>query len=357
MRKHYLDNIRGMTVMLVLLFHVIYMFNGEGIIGVIGPITEHRLQDVLQYMLYPWFMDILFIVSGISAKLYLDRHSEKEFLRARTRKLLVPSTLGLFAFQWIQGYFNMRIGGGYADVRALPCVLRYCIMAVSGTGVLWTIQMLWLFSLLLLLLRRWKKESRLCEKANMAVLLLLAIPAWGMAQILNTPIVVCYHFGLYGFCYFAGYYLFSWDSVIEKLQRYSPYLIGGSAVLCCVYIKCYFGENFAEAPVFNSPLGIVFAWSTCLAVLGGMKRYCDKETRFTRFINQRAWGIYVFHYLPLSATALLLTEHTTLPAICIYLLTALAAFCGALALYAIISRIPLLRWCVLGIKKEKHHVC
>lgn len=357
MRKHYLDNIRGMTVMLVLLFHVIYMFNGEGIVGVIGSITEHRWQDVLQYMLYPWFMDILFIVSGISAKLYLESHSETEFLRARTRKLLVPSTLGLFAFQWIQGYFNMRIGGGYADVRALPGVLRYLVMAVSGIGVLWTIQMLWLFSLLLLLLRRWKKESGLCEKANMLSLLLLTIPAWAMAQLLNTPVVVCYRFGIYGFCFFAGYYLFSCDSVTEKLAKYSPYLIAGSVLLCAVFVKRYFGENYAEAPVFNSPLGTAFAWCSCLAVLGGMKRYDDKETRFTRFINQQSWGLYVFHYLPLSAAALLLTEHTELPAICIYLLTALAAFGGALALYALISRIPFLRWCVLGIKKERNHVC
>ena len=38
MRKLYIDNIRWITVVLVVLYHVIYMFNGIETFGVIGPI-------------------------------------------------------------------------------------------------------------------------------------------------------------------------------------------------------------------------------------------------------------------------------------------------------------------------------
>ena len=34
MRKYYLDNIRWITVVIVVLYHVIYMYNAEGIPGV-----------------------------------------------------------------------------------------------------------------------------------------------------------------------------------------------------------------------------------------------------------------------------------------------------------------------------------
>jgi hypothetical protein len=37
----------------------------------------------------------------------------------------------------------------------------------------------------------------------------------------------------------------------------------------------------------------------------------------------------------------------------VYLLVAIAAFAGSYLLYEIMSRIPFIRWCVLGIKKEK----
>ena len=68
MRKYYLDNIRWITVVIVVLYHVIYMYNAEGIPGVCGKITDLEVQyfDVFQYIVYPWFMMLLFMVSGIS---------------------------------------------------------------------------------------------------------------------------------------------------------------------------------------------------------------------------------------------------------------------------------------------------
>lgn len=107
MRKYYVDNIRWITVLLVVLYHVIYMYNGVATAGVIGPFYEVQYQDVFQYMVYPWFMALLFIVSGMSSRYYLEMHTIKEFIASRTRKLLVPSTIGLLIFQWILGYFTM----------------------------------------------------------------------------------------------------------------------------------------------------------------------------------------------------------------------------------------------------------
>ena len=77
MRKKYLDNIRWITVILVVIYHVLYMYNAEGIPGTLGRITDLPVQyyDMYQYFVYPWFMFVLFIVSGISARSYLTRHS------------------------------------------------------------------------------------------------------------------------------------------------------------------------------------------------------------------------------------------------------------------------------------------
>ncbi|MBQ3921851.1 MAG: acyltransferase family protein, partial [Spirochaetales bacterium] len=151
MRQHYLDNIRTLTVLLVVIYHVFYMFNGVAAYGVVGPIADAREaytagqyldvtsdgvlyaqpQDITQYILYPWFMVLLFIVSGMSSKFYLDSHSAKEFAKSRTVKLLVPSTLGLLVFQWIQGYFNMRLAHVFERLPAeMPIVAKYLLMCV-----------------------------------------------------------------------------------------------------------------------------------------------------------------------------------------------------------------------------------
>ena len=44
MRKYYLDNIRWVTVVLVVIYHVLYMYNGEGILGGLGKITALDVQ-------------------------------------------------------------------------------------------------------------------------------------------------------------------------------------------------------------------------------------------------------------------------------------------------------------------------
>lgn len=85
MRKHYLDNIRWATVLLVVLYHTIFMYNHVVTVGVVGPVTDCRWQDALQYLLYPWFMVVLFLVSGASARYALDSHSGKAFFAERTR--------------------------------------------------------------------------------------------------------------------------------------------------------------------------------------------------------------------------------------------------------------------------------
>ena len=58
------------------------------------------------------------------------------------------------------------------------------------------------------------------EKAALPVLFLLVIPVWGAAQILNTPVICVYRFG--------------------------------------IYVRYYFGENYAEEPVVNSPFSILY---------------------------------------------------------------------------------------------------
>ncbi len=45
MRKKYIDNMRWITVVLVVIYHVIYMFNGVGVLGGAGALskTQYRI--------------------------------------------------------------------------------------------------------------------------------------------------------------------------------------------------------------------------------------------------------------------------------------------------------------------------
>ena len=48
MRKHWIDNLRWVTVLLVLFYHVIYFYNNKGVVGGIGGFGDGpQYQDVV----------------------------------------------------------------------------------------------------------------------------------------------------------------------------------------------------------------------------------------------------------------------------------------------------------------------
>ena len=355
MRKSYLDNLRWVTVVLVVIYHVLYMYNAEGIVGTVGKITSLDVQyyDVYQYIVYPWFMMLLFIVAGISAKYALDKMTAKEFIRARTVKLLVPSTLGLFAFHFIQGYINASLSD--AGSLPVPGFVKYLIYCLSGIGVLWFIQMLWVFSLVIVLIKKIDKDRfwNVCRKTPVWVLFLLVLPVFGAGQILNTPIIVCYRFGLYFLGFLIGYFVFSHDEVIENMKKFFWVFAVIASGLCIAFCVMYFGQNYADNPINRSPLFLSFSWFGSLAMISGFAKFMDFENNFTKWMSKRSWGLYMFHYLGISAVALFIAKPGLLPAWCCYLLSAVMGFALAYLLNFIIPKIPVYRWFVMGISKKK----
>lgn len=355
MRKSYIDNLRWVTVVLVVFYHVFYMYNAEGILGTLGKITDLEVQyfDLYQYIVYPWFMALLFIVSGISARYYIERHTGKEFIKSRTVKLLVPSTIGLFVFQFIQGYINVSFSEA-GNIEA-PGFVKYIIYCLSGIGVLWYIQMLWLFSLVIVLIKKIDKDRfwNICRKTPFWVLILIAVLFWGAGQLLNTPVIVSYRFGFYFLAYLLGYFVFSHDEVIEVTKRYFPIFAVIAVGLGTAFCIVYFGQNYADDPVYRSPLFLLYGWFGCVAMVGGFAKFFDFTNKFTKWMGSHSWGLYIFHYLGISMVALYLAKPGLVPAWGCYLLSTIAGFGLSYILYFVISKIPFFRWAVLGISKKK----
>ena len=360
MRKHWIDNLRWVTVLLVLFYHVIYFYNNKGVFGGIGGFGDGpQYQDVIMYILYPWFMPILFILAGISARYALENHSAKEWFKARTRKLLVPGTIGLFVFHWMVGYFNTVVASREGVFDGIPAIAKYFIMAFSGIGPLWFIQVLWLLCLVLLLVRKLDKNDRIwnwCGKAGIVPIILLGILFWaGEHTLIRNPrpesldgLLNLYKPIFYLIPFLMGYFVFSHDEVQERLEKVWGPLLICAAISGIILIATTFGQDNTSPEYLGSPLNTLYGWLMCLAMMAWFKAKFDYTGKFAGYMTKSSFGLYIVHYLVIAAVGYTLKVHTNLPPAAIYAILTVAVFTLSPLLYEAIRRIPVVKWCVLG---------
>ena len=364
MRKHWIDNLRWVTVLLVLFYHVIYFYNNKGVFGGIGGFGDGpQYQDVVMYILYPFFMPLLFILAGISARYALDKYPAKDWFRARTRKLLVPSTIGLFVFHWMVGYFNTAVAQNTSVFDGIPGVAKYALMAISGTGPLWFIQVLWLLSLVLLLVRKLDKNDRFWTwggKANIVWIILLGVLYWlGSQTLVKNPrpesadgLLNLYKPLFYMIPFLLGYFLFSHDEVQERLGKVWIPLLGCAVVAGGILIGTTFGQDNTSPQYLGTPLNNLYGWMMCLAMMAWFKVRFDRTGPFAAYMTKSSFGLYIVHSLVVASLGYMMKMYTQLPPWAMYIILTVAVFTLSPLLYEILKRIPFVRWAVLGEKKS-----
>ncbi len=355
-RKYYLDNIRWITVCIVVVYHIFYLFNCSGVITNM-TVQGVPIVDTFEIFVYPWFMCLLFVVSGISSRLSLGKRTPKEFIKERFSKIFVPSICGIFIYGWIAGYITDKctdIFAGNGD--SVPAVLKYFIYSLIGSGPLWFAHIVFVASLLLLIAVKLDKNDifrNLCGKTNYLVLFLLTAAVWGSSLILNVPTISVYRFGIYLFMFFLGYFVFSHDEVIEKLKKIAVPMgiiafIGGIAYTAFIY-----GKTFTDDSVLQSPITNIYLWTAVLAILGLGAKYLNFSNKFTKYMTKNNFAFYVLHYTIVLLIGYFCVTYLNLPFGFYYVIMAVGTVIILPVLTEIIKRIPVLRKLVLGISKPK----
>ena len=385
MRYHYLDNIRWVTVLLVMFFHVFYYFNAYCMGSGIGGFSDYQPQDAVLYLLYPWLMPLLFVVAGMSSRYALQRKSAGEYLRTRTRKLLVPATLGLLVFQWMAGYFGMQTMNFrfHADMGAgQPWWVMYIMWAVCGGGGLWFIQLLWLFSLITIvdpLLLHTSQAPSLCREGRggsrgswMAAFGLLLFGALlylsdqtvmdGENSMQDPAMLYNVYRPLYYLtAYLFGYFFFVREEVQGLLVRLR-WMIIPAALACGIWLTITtFGQD-AYSPAYIRSVGNnLYAWLAILAMFAAFRTWFNHDVsrlskpsiaKICTFFRDASYGLYILQFFVYMSIGYLLRAYTALPPWAMYVLLFLAMFTLTPALYLLIRRIPLLGYCVLGLSSK-----
>ena len=356
-RNFAVDNLRYGVVLSVIVYHIFYLFNSVGVISTIA-VQGIPQMDVIEYVLYPWFMAILFLLAGVGARYSLSRRTGRAFWRQRVQTILVPAVGGFFLTDWV----TTLILGRYVDLfggmgAQIPGFVKYLLFCLMGIGPLWFLHVLLLACALLLLVRALDQKDRLyalgVKAANPVVLLLGFFPYWGMAQILNVSLMPMYRFGLYLYLFLLGYCVFSHPEVLAVLKKWHLPLLAAAAVSGAAFVWRYWGQNFGDLPCLKQPLTNGYAWLAILALIGCAEAWWDREFAFTRWMRPRSFSFFALHYPVLAVFAWLYATVLALPMGLVYVLLMATTAVVLPVLYEIFSRIPGLRYWLLGIRGQK----
>lgn len=342
MRKHYLDNIRIIVILLLFPYHTFMIWNNFGAKFYIWGGNNNTLSALL-ILVSAWIMPILFVIAGISTRYSLEKRNKKQFTRERIKRIFIPFISGLILLIPFQTLFARKFFFNY-DGGLLENLFYFFthISDLNGYDGMFTFGHLWfllylliitLVTLLVIKKLPFDKVNSKISKINIMGIILLFL-----------PIFIFYSFGNFGgqsigkymLLYLLGYYLFSED-FIEKIVKHKAIILSlfviTQVLLVILYFKYgYYGDllvNFVE-------------WLGTLSCIIIGKLFLNKENKLTNYFRKASFPIYILHQ-----TFLIMIGYYTLIIVDSIVLQINVIMLGSLILtimvYEIICRIPILK--------------
>lgn len=352
-RKSYIDNIRWITTILVIIYHIIYVFNCSNVVSNID-VRGIPILDSFCVFVYPWFMCLLFVISGISSKYALNNKTSKEFIKDRSKRILIPSIVGIFLLGWISGmstnYYNDIFMGNASSV---PAIIKYIIYCLIGIGPLWYCHVLYIACLLLVLLKKIDKQdklSKLCNNIKPIMLIPLFLLVWLSSFILNTPVITVYRFGIYLLMFFLGYYVFSNEKLLDNMKNLAIPLILITLIIGIIYTINYYGQNYTLNNVLQNIFTNLYLYIAIISILVFGKKYLNFNNNFSKYMNNNNFSFYILHYPLIICIGFILVNYFNLPFIFNYIIILISIVILLPILSFILKRIPILNKLLLGVK-------
>jgi glucan biosynthesis protein C len=325
-RLHYLDWLRVILIFGVFLFHAVHPFDVL-LDWHIKNAEKSGAATAFLLLINPWGMPLFFLVAGAGSKFALRRRSNRQYVRERVARLLIPFIVGSILLSPLQGYLEALHKGTYQGSfpSFIPEMLAENISgnlftpAVFGDWGfhLWFLAFLFLHSVLALPVFRWFEGDagqstiawlgRLVEKRG--GILLFVVPL-ALSRVLVQPFSPPEVHGWLDFVYFflffiLGYIIYSDDRFLIAVRKDRWLLFAGGILGLVAYggLSAAFGDQaFEWAVTFVAPWSIILilifvlmSWGWALFALFLAMAYLNFSNKWLAYGNDTIMPFYLFH--------------------------------------------------------------
>jgi len=334
-RLHYLDWLRVLAILGVIVFHAVHPFDH---IGWHIKDSEPSVPVTLFIVsLYPWGMPLFFLISGASSRFALTRRTGRQYVSERVTRLLIPFLVGSLVLTPIMAYYEMSHKGLFdgsftrfiLDPEGIRVFLtefhplRFAPTVFGALGYhLWFLGYLFAFSLVTLPLFLWLRGDSgrrligglrwLCGKRG--GLLLLIIPLT-LIQVVLRPHYPAEHdwadFATMLVFFVSGYILYSDERFTCAIRRdWSLTLALGLLTSALILSSTLSGINASPSDISNE-LDIVLqwtilsvnGWSWSLVLISMGMRYLDFRNHWLEYGQTAIMPLFLLHQPVIIAIA------------------------------------------------------
>ncbi len=317
-RLYFLDNLRGITISMVVLLHVFlcYMKYAPSWWYVIDPQQSMFFTFGVILIDVP-IMPIMFFIAGYFSLSSLQKHGVYDFWAAKFRRIVIPWVLGVFFLAPPSMYMILLSRGKAPDYMSFWFGQFWKTM--FSQSVFWFLGILVICYLILTVsyikfynLRSMKRESK--KPSIMLPILFIAVTSaifLGMNQFFSVDkwvadyyIIVFQPVRVFLYLLYFGLGVLAWKRRWFETSGFTPKLIPWlilSVVSAIVYLqfKLLMTSRGTELVIqAGNAIGFnIFTFTTMMACFAIFKYLFNSDSPIWKSFSASSYGIYIFHSL------------------------------------------------------------
>ncbi|MCR4730273.1 MAG: acyltransferase [Saccharofermentans sp.] len=292
-RVHYIDNLRWITISLLVLYHACMAYNTWGEKNYIFFKDLKPLAFVV-VLISPWFMPLMFVLAGVSASYSLSKRGFGQFIGERFKRLGIPLVIGLIINTPILSYIADITHNHYQGNFIQHYVIFYSRFTdLSGydggfaLGHLWFLLALILISLIACVVIRLLPQNRTVLMITGIVLAVVGVAAFDVKP-LGKPLIT------YLCAFLLGYYFFSKKEFVKKLAGFKWEFVAVFAVTAIANAVLYI---FAAGPkILNNICNYSSLITGVIALICVAHDHLDLTGKRMQRFSKLSYLFYIIHF-------------------------------------------------------------
>lgn len=370
-RQYYIDWLRILLILSVFLFHVGMIFNTWDW-HVKNDQKFEWMNDIMRFLHY-WRIPLLFLVSGAGTFFALGFRSPGEYLKERSKRLLIPAIAGIFLLVPVQVYLDTNLTERMSQYKTLIDFYPHFFEGIYPKGNfswhhLYFIIYLFLIALIISpFLKFFRSDKFACFVNQFAGIIsrsfganVVLVPLI-LSQVILRPFfpeethalindwaTIAFYF----IFFLAGFTMLSNTKIVESLCKHRILYLIQSVLFTVLLFKVPSLVNSKDAAeTLRIALSIIVAWSVSVSAIGYARKYLNINSEFRKIANEAIYPFYLLHQPVIVVTGYYIVNWNVPPIIKFALILTISFFVTVSIYQLFIQRINFLR-IIFGLKPK-----